>query len=127
MKNKFHKFRDFVLVICLTVTELKGCTNYGPMEFHWTTFSSAYDMNLVAEEEEGVQNGRRRRRGGYLPCIRKTNCMLQPDHQINSNQQNTGLLLPKIQTTRTHCERVDLHSANLYAPAPPNTALAFSR
>lgn len=94
------------------------------MEFYWTTLTSGYDMNISQQEDISSQ-----RESCYLPNIRTIiyhNEQPSDAHFSRCDATEQQLSLPKIIATR-YREREDLYSASQTAPAPPNTALAFSR
>ena len=132
----------------LAVLLSDGQTNYGAMAFHWTTLTSSYDMN---QNKPNSHNSHPHCHGYYNTGHE----LHQYQHQQQKQQQHHFLpRLPEI-TEKTvvnefskkwnHCpltppklrSLVDLdrrgsgvNSANNFyrnVPAPPNTALAFSK
>lgn len=129
-----------------------GQTNYGSMAFHWTTLTSSYDMNQNNSQKS--QPSFHRYYNSYQEDQYQQSHQQQQEHQGHRKQQHHFLpQLPDI-TEKTvvsefskkwnHCRLtpptlsslVDLsrrgsgvNSVNFYrsAPAPPNTALEFSK
>ena len=108
------------------------------MAFHWTTWTSRYDMSLnsqsVAHNNTGIKNNNKNKINQnqsdefdhhHLPVI-----LEKPHHHVSKKWGRCATLTPPKLSALVELERrrgVNSVDFNRYVPAPPNTALAISK
>lgn len=136
--------KSYVFVVVDFVVFLdRGQTNYGSMAFHWTTLTSSYDINTNNTKKLSYHQQHQ-----HHQCVPQQPPQKQHQHHFLPRLPETIEKSVLSETTKkwNHCALTPpklrslydldrargsgINSANNFyrnVPAPPNTALAFSK